>query len=231
MKNTSKIVSLEQPTSSQPVCGTKLDRSCIFKWNANKLMILTEHIFFHPNLKPFPTVITEQEMTPNPAEWVSDVLFIFTNRVTKLLWTGSLLGLEGWRRHCAVSLCDYHWLWGEESILVWGWVLRAGPSFQTLCTSPASKCHSSSYWLPGVSTSSWGCLWLRPHDDPSRLAWSHAGQDRHSHRLCSADAQPVDGGPWTGGRGGGWRPVLDNCRRGADGFSGSIPGGFLSSCS
>lgn len=76
--------------------------------------------FFHPNLKSVTTVINEQEMTPNPAEWVSDVLFIFTYRER---WSFSEQGacwLEGWWRHCAVSLCDYHWLWGEESILVWG---------------------------------------------------------------------------------------------------------------
>lgn len=42
---------------------------------------------------------------------------------------------------------------GCEGILVWDWAggggLRVGPSFsKNLCTSPASKCHSSSFWLP-----------------------------------------------------------------------------------
>lgn len=63
------------------------------------------------------TVVRDQQMTPNPAEWVSNMLFVFTYRGTKLPWAGSLPELEGWRRHCAVSVCDYHWLCGEESIL------------------------------------------------------------------------------------------------------------------
>lgn len=83
-----------------------------------------------------------------------------------------------------------------------------------------------------VRGSSWGWLWLRhSHVNPSRLAGSHAGQNWHSHRLGSSNAQPVDGGSWTSDRGGGWRPVLNNCCRGAYLFSGSILGSFLSSCS
>lgn len=35
-----------------------------------------------------------------------------------------------------------------EHYLSLGFRVGADPCFQTLCTSPASKCHSSSYWLP-----------------------------------------------------------------------------------
>lgn len=61
-------------------------------------------------------------MTTNLIASVWRVVHIYIQRVPKRLLTGSLLGLEGWRRHWAVSLCDYHWLWGDECILVWGGV-------------------------------------------------------------------------------------------------------------
>lgn len=82
-----------------------------------------------------------------------------------------------------------------------------------------------------ISRSSWDRLRLHRHVYRSGLARSHPSQDRHGHRLCSMDTQPVDGGPWAGDRGRGRRTMLDDCCRGAGGFSGNIPRGFLSTCS
>lgn len=82
-----------------------------------------------------------------------------------------------------------------------------------------------------ITRSSRGRLRLHHHVYRSRLARSHPSQDRHGHRLCSMDTQPVDSGPWTGDRGRGRRTMLDDCCRGAGGFGGNIPRGFLSTCS
>lgn len=153
---------------------------------------------------------------------------------------GSLLGVEGWWRHCAASLCDYrrlrgNWVGVEVDLSFGVWVGRGegfegrflfSEIFARVRPPNATRVHSG---LLSVCGSSRGGLWLHCHDNPCSLARSHAGQDRHGHRLCSPHAQPVDGGPRTCCRG--RRHVLNDCRWGADGFSGSIPGGFLSSCS
>lgn len=79
------------------------------------------HSYFSSQSKTFSNCHNWTRNDPKPCRVsVRRVIHIYIQRVTKLLWTGSLLGLEGWRRHCAVSLCDYHWLWGEESVLVCG---------------------------------------------------------------------------------------------------------------
>lgn len=81
-----------------------------------------------------------------------------------------------------------------------------------------------------ISRSSRSRLRLHRHVYRSRLARSHPSQDRHGHRFCSMDTQPVDGGPWAGDRGRGRRTMLDDCCRGPGGFSRNIPRGFLSTC-
>lgn len=174
-----------------------------------------------------------KETTPNPAEWVSDVVFLFTNAE----WRGFCEQEACWEWRffggtAPCRCCDYRWLWGGEGVLVWVRGLREDASLtRTLCTCPASKCHSEFILTTCISTSSRGWLWLRRHDNPSRLARPHAGQNWHGHSLCSADAHSVDGGSGAGDRGR-WRwAVLDDRRRGADGFGGRIPGGVLSSCS
>lgn len=82
-----------------------------------------------------------------------------------------------------------------------------------------------------TSRSSRGRLRLHRHVYRSRLARSHPSQDRHGHRLCGMDAQPVDGGPWAGDRGRGRRTMLDDCCWGTCGFSRNVPRGFLPTCS
>lgn len=82
-----------------------------------------------------------------------------------------------------------------------------------------------------TSRSSRGRLRLHRHVYRSRLARSHPSQDRHGHRLCGMDAQSIDGGPWAGDRGRGRRTMLDDCCRGASGFGGHVPRGFLPTCS
>lgn len=143
---------------------------------------------------------------------------------TKRKWrsVSEQLGLARRRGLCAVSLCGQHWPLGG---------FRADPHFSDALPQSSLRTPLEFILATCVGTSSWGWLRLRRHDNPSWLARSHTRQNWHSHRLCSADAQPVDGGPGTAGRGRRRQPVLYDRRRGAYGFTGSISGGFLSSCS
>lgn len=82
MKNTryftEKVSAWERQTkkkkknSSQPVCGKKVDYSGFVKGSYKKNDV-SDAMIFHSDFssrafKPFPSVRTEQELTPNPAE-------------------------------------------------------------------------------------------------------------------------------------------------------------------
>lgn len=141
------------------------------KWKSthisDRVFIHTLHTYW----KHFPTVTTELELTPKPAELLSTVIFICTYSVTEISWQGAWWdrGDDVGTVQCLcviITGCE-----GRGEILIRG----GGWGRVSLFNHFAPVLPLQSILSTCISTSSWSWLWLCCHDNPSWLARSHAG--------------------------------------------------------